>query len=118
MSKLRDLPIKRKLVMITLVTCGTVLALACAALFWFQTIRFRGGFATELESLASVVAYNSSAPLTFGDQPSADEVLSALKIKPQITTACLFDHSGQLFARYGKEEHRSVRLSGGRNTGV
>jgi PAS domain S-box-containing protein len=94
---------KRKLALVTLATCGAALVLACGALFWFQTIRLRSSFAAELESLGAVIAYNSSAPLTFQDTNSAVEVLAALRVKPQIISAAIFDTSPKLFARYGSE---------------
>ena len=33
-----DLPLKRKLLLVTLATCTAALALACSALFWFQSV--------------------------------------------------------------------------------
>ena len=103
MQILRDLPIRRKLLWVTLTTCGTALALACTALFWFQSVNFRRSFAAELETLGAVIAQNSAAPLAFDDKISAVEVLSALKVKAHITTASVFDSHGKLFARFGTE---------------
>ena len=102
MQFLRDLPLKRKLLFGLLATCMATLALACAALFWFQTVTFRNGFVAELESLAAIIAHNSAAPLAFGDRKSAAEVLAALRAKPQIAAAQIFDGDGAVFARYGE----------------
>ena len=110
MQSLRDLPIKRKLLWVTLATCGSALAMACTALFWFQSANFRKGFVAELQSLGGVVAQNSAAPLAFDDRKSAVEVLSALKVKPHITSAWVFDSQGKLFARFGSDESPDDRL--------
>ncbi len=101
MTFLQTLPIKRRLQAVTLMTCAAALAMAFSAMFWFQSVQFRKGFAEELESLAAVIAHNSSATLAFDDKKSAAEVLSALKIKPHITAATIHDSSGKLFAIHG-----------------
>ena len=98
----QNLPIKRKLLLVTVTTCSTALALACTALFWFQSVNFRKGFAAELQSLGAVIAHNSIAPLTFQDKKAALEVLAALKVKPHITYACIVDSNGDLFAQFGE----------------
>ncbi len=95
-----NLPIRRKLVLVTVATCSAALILACAALFWFQSVQFHRSFATELESLAAVVAENCDAPLTFKDEKSAAAVLASLRVQPQIAYAALFDVQGGLFARF------------------
>jgi signal transduction histidine kinase/ActR/RegA family two-component response regulator len=103
MRFLDNLPLKRKLLLTTLATCMTALALACSALFWFQSVIFRRSFAAELESLGAIIAHNSAAPLAFNDQKSAVEVLNALRVNSHITSACVFDSEGTLFARIGEE---------------
>ena len=110
MPFLRNLPIKRKLLLVTLATCGAALALACTALFWFQSVNFRKSFVAQLESVGAVVAQNSSAPLAFEDKKSAVEVLSALKFT-HITCAWIMDPHGQLFARFGTEEAPAEALT-------
>jgi PAS domain S-box-containing protein len=104
MQLLRNAPIKRKLLLSTLLTCGAALAIALTGLFWFQSVNFRSGFAAQLETLAVVIAQNSAAPLAFDDRNSAAEVLSALKVNPQITGAWVYDREGKLFADYGTGE--------------
>jgi PAS domain S-box-containing protein len=104
LHRLSDLPIKRKLLLGTLAICIAALGLACTALFWFQSVTFRKGFAAELESLGAIIAHNSAAPLAFDDKKSAIEVLAALKVKPHITSASVFDGDGKLFANWGAEK--------------
>src|SRR5258706_1333021 len=99
MKFLRDLPIKRKLFCVTLATCGAALALACTALFWFQSVNFHKSFVAEIESLGAVVAQNSAPPLAFEDTKSALQVLSSLKVNPPITAASIFDSEGKVFSR-------------------
>jgi PAS domain S-box-containing protein len=99
----KDLPIRRKLAYVTLVTCLVALAFVCAVLFWFQTVNFRRGFAAELESLGAIIASNSAAPLAFDDRTSATQMLKVLQNKSLITSAFIYDSNGALFASLGEE---------------
>lgn len=113
MQFLRNLPIKRKLLFVTLAACCAALALACAILLSFQTVQFRGAFSAELETLAEIIAQNSSAPLAFDDRKSAVEVLSSLRVKPNIIHASVFDQEGREFAHFGDDSvHHGKRVQG------
>ncbi|MBI5767274.1 MAG: HAMP domain-containing protein [Verrucomicrobia bacterium] len=101
MSRVRDLPLQRRLFLAIFGTCGVALVCACAVLFWFQAVNFRRSFASELKTLGSVVALHSVAPLTFDDRKSAAEVLAALRANRAIAYACLLDARGEHFARLG-----------------
>ena len=118
MHFIRNLPLKRKLFYGILVTCMAALAFACTALFWFQSVQFRKGFVAELESLGAIIARNSAAPLAFDDQKSAAEVLDALKVKPQITSARVFDGEGKTFVRFGAGPAGVERVRGFNEAGV
>ncbi len=104
MKIIKDLPIRRKLLWITLSTCGIALTVACSGLFWFQSVNFRQAFVASLQSLGAVVAQNCAAPLAFDDRHSAGEVLSTLKANPSITAAVVFDSAGAVFAQFGVVE--------------
>ncbi len=101
MSKLHNLPIRLKLMLIPLVTTGAALLLAGAALIYFDRIRFKAEMAGDLETLADVVAGNSTAALSFRDQADATEVLDALRPRKSIVAAAFYDIDGRLFVRYG-----------------
>lgn len=101
MRLFHDLPLKRKLLFGLLATCATALLLACSALFWFQFVTFRQGFAAELEAIGAIVARNSATPLLFGDRKSAAEVLDVLRLKPHIVFARVSDENNALFVAYG-----------------
>jgi signal transduction histidine kinase/ActR/RegA family two-component response regulator/HAMP domain-containing protein len=103
MSWLRDLPIRRKLTLVILLTCSMVLLLACGVLAVYQVINFRQGMARDTSVLADVLAQNTQAALTFEDESAARQTLLALKAEPNVVTACLFDSKGNRFADYKRE---------------
>ena len=63
MKPFRDLPIQRKMLVMTLLICGAVLCVAIAALFTFQVLNFRSNFQRDTATLAAIIANNSTAAL-------------------------------------------------------
>jgi signal transduction histidine kinase len=97
---LRDIPIRRKVVAITmLVTCGALL-LASAALILSDRARFYREMQNDLATLGAIVASNSTAAVSFGDQKAAAETLAALIAKPPIVAAAMYTADGRLLAPY------------------
>ena len=101
MKPFRDLPIQRKMLLMTLLICGAVLCVAIAALFTFQVLNFRSNFQRDTATLAAIIANNSTAALAFKDAKAAAEVIGSLQAKPTVVAACLVLPDGSLFAQFG-----------------
>lgn len=100
MRPLRDIPIKRKLTIINLLTSGLALVLACLAFATYELIVFRETMVGGLSTTAAIVADNSSAALTFNDLASAEQTLKSLNAHPHIVGAAVYDVGGKVFAVY------------------
>jgi signal transduction histidine kinase len=103
---LRNVPIRQKLMLIAMLTTGGALLLAGAALIYFDRVRFMREMAGDLETLADIVAQNSTAALSFQNPDDATETLEGLKPRRSIVAAAVYDSGGRLFAHYdpaGKE---------------
>jgi signal transduction histidine kinase len=100
MPPLSNVPIRRKLMLIALLTTGGTLLLAGSALILFNVLRFRKEMVADLTSLADVVARNSTAVLAFADPGAGAETLRSLSARKPIVAAALYDREGKLFARY------------------
>ncbi|HYD83764.1 MAG TPA: CHASE sensor domain-containing protein, partial [Opitutus sp.] len=96
----RDLPIKRKLVAVILLTCLAVLGLTSIALLSYELFSYRQTTRRTLMTIADLIAANSTAVLIYDDQKLAAEILAGLRAEPEITAAALFDKTGQLYASY------------------
>ncbi|MFP5285260.1 MAG: sensor histidine kinase, partial [Thermoanaerobaculia bacterium] len=105
---LRDLPIRRKLVVILMIATGGALLLAGAGLLALDFFRFRYEMVTDLETLAEIVAQNSTAALSFHDPYAAEETLEALGAKASVLGASVYDGQEVLFARWAREGARPV----------
>ena len=100
MRTFRDISIKRKLMVIIVLTSSIVLLLASVAFVINDFITFRRAMIEELSTLAEVIGTNSTAALTFDDGESAKDTLAALEAKPHITSACIYTKDGKVFAEY------------------
>ncbi|HEU5124664.1 MAG TPA: CHASE sensor domain-containing protein [Verrucomicrobiae bacterium] len=102
MSWLRDIPLKRKLTLVILLTCSSALLCACVVLGGYQMIDFRKNMKRDTVVLADVLAKNVRAALTFEDENAAHETLLALQSEPNVSGACLYDIDGNPFAEYSR----------------
>jgi PAS domain S-box-containing protein len=106
MLNFRDLPIRRKLTLIILLTTAAALFLLCGSMVIYETLRFRYSLVRELSTEAEIIADNSSAALAFADVTAARNTLEALRAQPGIVHACLFTPDGKIFAEYKSEDSK------------
>jgi len=110
MTSFRDIPIRQKLIVVTLVTAGAALLLAGTGNVLVDSFLFRGYLRRDLTVLVRVIADHSTAALSFNDPAAATESLAALKERSHVSAACLYRSAGQgkvasrsganLFAQY------------------
>lgn len=96
----KDIPIQQKLMMVILLTSGTVLLLTCAAFFAYEYHSFRQSTVRQLSTLGKIIATNSTAALAFDSPEDAIEILKALKAEQHIVAAILYDGEGKIFSQY------------------
>ncbi len=99
MNWLRNISIKRKLVVITMLTSVTAVLLACAVLIPVEIVTFKQTLLTDLNAQAKIIASISTAALSFDDADTARDMLTELQHEPQIVGACIY-RDGDVFATY------------------
>jgi signal transduction histidine kinase len=100
MRRLRNVPIKRKLTILTLLTSCVALLVACLAFVAYELWAFRAAMVVDLSSTAAMLGDNSSAALAFNDPASAEQTLKSLQAHPHIVGAAVYERSGRPFATY------------------
>ncbi len=105
---LGDLPLQKKMTLLIMMTCGLTLMVSSLAFVVLEIHDIREEQELTLESLATVIASNTAAALTFGDTLVAEETISALSVKEDILAAYVLDRDGQVFARHATK-HRKVK---------
>jgi PAS domain S-box-containing protein len=108
-GQFQDLPIQRKMLVMTLLICGAVLCVAIAALFTFQVLNFRSNFQRDTATLAVIIVNNSTAALAFKDDKTAAEIVGSLQAKPSVVAASLVLPNGSVFAHFGAVEDAQAR---------
>lgn len=92
--------IRRNLTRIIMLTSTAAVLLTCLGFTISGLLNLRRRRVADLSAIGQLVASNSTAALTFGDGPAAQEVLSALRAKPSIVAAGIYTERGEQFARY------------------
>ena len=98
--KFRNWSVGHKLMFLMMAASSAALLLVCAVLLGYDVVTSKSATAEHLSTLVQIIADNSKAALSFGDQAAAGEVLATLKAEPHITAACIFDKQGKPFASY------------------
>jgi signal transduction histidine kinase/ActR/RegA family two-component response regulator len=97
---LKNLSIKRKLMLITMLTSGVAVVLSSAGFLIYDLMSFRQSLSQDLMTQAEIIGYNSAAAMAFGDESAAAATLSALQAKEDVVSAVLYSPDGQIFAEY------------------
>ncbi|MBC8010335.1 MAG: PAS domain S-box protein [Burkholderiales bacterium] len=100
MHVLRDLPLKRKLTVISLLTSGAALVLTCAVFIAYEQISYRRDMTRELGIAAHIIGSNIASSLSFDDNDSAAIILHSLSEQPPVIRGGVYDKSGAIFATY------------------
>ena len=102
-----DQSIKRKTIVVTMMTTVAVLLLSAAAFTVNDLITYRKNLAYSLSAIAAVVADHSVSALAMRDEKDAQRTLASLRADPRIVAAALYDIQGRLFARHPAGEATS-----------
>ena len=100
MNCLRDIPIKSKLTIISMLTASVAILLTCGAIVGFQMVNFRKSILKEVLTTASMIGENSAAALTFDDPASAKQTLKSLDADEHLVAAFIYNAVGKPFASY------------------
>ena len=97
---LRNVSIRIKLNVLTMVASTCALILACTALAVHDLHQIRMSKIANMTSIATLLGQNSTAALEFMDQETATQLLSSFSGQPNVERASLLDADGAVFASY------------------
>jgi PAS domain S-box-containing protein len=103
MPLLRSRSIKRNLMLIIMLASTVALLVTSAAFVSYELVMLRKSMVQQLSTLSDVIGENACAALTFNDSKTAEDILSAVESEPDIVAACIYDKSGQPFARFYRD---------------
>ncbi|MBI5861360.1 MAG: diguanylate cyclase [Rhodocyclales bacterium] len=112
MRLFRNIPLRSKLTLIIMMTCGIALALGATALAVRYTAAAQDNLAQHIAILTKIVATNSTSALAFRDAESAGQTLAALNADPGVIAADIYDAHGKLFASFHARSGLGRKSSG------
>ncbi len=100
--------VRQRLVSITLFTSAAAIALTCIGFGSYEYFASRNRLFEQVNTLARIIATNSTAALAFQDERDARSVLAALRSEPTIKAAALYDAQGNLFVSFPSEPEEKI----------
>jgi signal transduction histidine kinase/ActR/RegA family two-component response regulator len=100
MTAFRDLPIRRKLLLMTLFPTAAALVMSSAGFLLWDVNQLRSEITEDLGAQARIVSEAAAPAMTFRDPGVAGETLNVLAIRPRVRVGCLYGTNGVLFARF------------------
>ena len=101
-KRLRQISFQSKLSLLIVLATSLTVFLTAAGFTAYQFRLSRAALVSEISSVAQVVAANTTAALTFGDEITAEELLGAFREDRRISQAILYSSDGTVFATYGE----------------
>ena len=103
MIAFRDLPIRRKLLLMTLASSAAALVLTASGFLTWDIVHRRSEILADVGLESRLIADESAAPISFNDRGVARETLEVLAIRPHVEMACLYDLPGTRFEQYHRD---------------
>ncbi|MBI5639655.1 MAG: PAS domain S-box protein, partial [Nitrospirae bacterium] len=100
MPSFRDIPIRKKLMFIMMLTSSITLVVVSLAFILYDALKVRQSIREELLSTADMIAYNTAAALVFNDQEAARKNLLFLQDHSYVFAAYIIAGDNNTFARY------------------
>src|SRR5262245_39276081 len=104
---LHDIPFRRKLTIITMLTSTAALTVACVAFTIYDQVSLRRDLVDALSSTAEMIGFNSASALSFNDPASAEQTLRSISAQKHVVMAAVYDRDDRIFATY----HRGGELT-------
>ena len=103
MTPFGDLPIRRKLRLLTLAPTVTALLLASVGFLVWDIVIQRREIQEDVQAEARVLPDNMAASITFERPDELDGMLAVLQIRPHVRHACVYNLKGELFGRFARD---------------
>jgi len=113
MKAWRDISLRRRLVLLTMVSSSAGLVFALLIYLVYNEHLARENKVEDLQAAGNIVGMNSTAAVVFDDRAEGERVLQALQTKEDIREGALFLPDGRVFAEYKRGDYQGG-LSAGR----
>ena len=99
-AKPKQRSVRGKLLRVVMLTTLAALLISGIAMLTSDLAAYRRSSAADLTTEAHILALSTSAALAFDDPQLATRALSALRVRPGVRVAALYDAKGRLFSEW------------------
>lgn len=110
-KKFQNISIKNKLLLIITGASTFTIILGLVAYSVFDVINYREEIKNNSSITAALVGEYCKVPLSFGYNDEVDEVLIKLNAIPEIVNAFVFEHNGNLFSEYNRDDKSNLMIN-------
>ncbi|MCZ7602904.1 MAG: ATP-binding protein [Melioribacteraceae bacterium] len=110
-KKFQNISIKNKLLLIITGASTFAIILGLVAYSVFDVINYREEIKNNSSITAALVGEYCKVPLSFGYNDEVDEVLIKLNAIPEIVNAFVFEHNGNLFSGYNRDDKSNLMIN-------
>ena len=107
-SMIRNLHLRTKLILVSTITVGLALTLACTGFLLNDLRLLRDSKTRQLKMQAELLSFNSGVLVWMGQRNQADELLLSLRSQPSVAMAGLYDAIGRRVGSYSASVAASV----------
>jgi len=104
MPLFQHIPLKQRLILISLLTTGIAMLFAGLFMAWAELISFKNAMVSDLSVKADIVGSQCAAALLFNVRKDADETLGSLSADEHIEYAVIYTKKNTPFAVYRRGE--------------
>jgi two-component system sensor histidine kinase/response regulator len=109
---IRELSLRQRLLLLTMVTSGIGVLLGCIGFLAYDMHVAGQQKLEELRSTGDLIGMNSTAALEFGDEIAGEKLLASLTTRPDIRAGILYRPDGSFVASYVRADlSRNILLS-------
>jgi signal transduction histidine kinase/DNA-binding NarL/FixJ family response regulator len=98
------LPIRTKLMLITMVACTCAILVACAGFGAFDIAALRRSMAASINSHAALIAKHSENALRTSNKDDGEGILESLRAEQDIQIGAILDVHGKVLAQYTRDD--------------
>jgi len=102
--------VRGKLMRAVFITTVIALCVAGVSMLSFDVNRYRASWATDIATEAAILSVSLAPALAFSDHDTAVRDLAALKVRPRVKAAVLYNSDGAVFASF--EQASDITIPG------
>ena len=108
---LKNLPIRKKLIMIIMLASCLTLILATSGLMIYDLLTYRSGITNDLKFKARIIGASAATALKYENSNNIHDIITGVAKDPQIVCAAVFSAEGASLGSFGWDQSFGSKLS-------